>query len=207
MGHRATTICLIIANRANGDASADYKPHMKKLIEYTLILSYVNHLLIMIQRIQTIYLLVVAIIMTIPLYVPIAQLLIPSDASYNFFTYGVVLIGENSVLQAHYWALLIMNIFTIGIPLVNVFLFKKRFLQLRLCIVEIILLIGAIILMWYHINQFANKMNAEILYKFSLILPVICIIFTYLAIKGILKISNCSNLLTDSIIIKIIINQ
>ena len=130
----------------------------------------------MIQRIQTIYLLVVAIIMTIPLYVPIAQLLIPNDASYNFFTYGVVLIGENSVLQAHYWALLIMNIFTIGIPLVNVFLFKKRFLQLRLCIVEIILLIGAIILMWYHIN-----------YKFSLILPVICIIFTYLAIKGILK--------------------
>ena len=36
MGHRATTICLIIANRANGKASADYKPHMKKLIEYTL---------------------------------------------------------------------------------------------------------------------------------------------------------------------------
>ena len=54
----------------------------------------------MIQRIQTIYLLVVAIIMTIPLYVPIAQLFIPNDASYNFFTYGVVLIGENSVLQA-----------------------------------------------------------------------------------------------------------
>gem|GEM_PF-6966620 len=26
----------IIANRATGDASADYKPHMKKLIEYTL---------------------------------------------------------------------------------------------------------------------------------------------------------------------------
>ena len=56
----------------------------------------------MIQRIQTIYLLVVAITMTIPFYVPIAQLLIPNDASYNFFTYGVVLIGENSVLQAHY---------------------------------------------------------------------------------------------------------
>ena len=131
----------------------------------------------MIQRIQTIYLLVVAIIMTIPLYIPIAQLFIPNDASYNFFTYGVVLIGENSVLQAHYWALLIMNIFTIGVPLVNIFLFKKRFL----------LLIGTMILMWYHIHQFANKMNAEILYKFSLILPVICIIFMYLAIRGIFK--------------------
>ena len=38
----------------------------------------------MIQRIQTIYLLVIALIMTIPLYVPIAQLLIPNAASYNF---------------------------------------------------------------------------------------------------------------------------
>lgn len=36
LGHRAATICLIIANRANGDASADYKSRMKKLVEYTL---------------------------------------------------------------------------------------------------------------------------------------------------------------------------
>lgn len=36
MGHRATTICLIIANRATGDASSNYKPYMKKLVEYTL---------------------------------------------------------------------------------------------------------------------------------------------------------------------------
>lgn len=36
MGHHATTICLIIANRATGDASSDYKPYMKKLVEYTL---------------------------------------------------------------------------------------------------------------------------------------------------------------------------
>ena len=42
----------------------------------------------MIQRIQTIYLLVVAIIMTLPLYVPIAQLFIPNDASYNLHHSG-----------------------------------------------------------------------------------------------------------------------
>lgn len=36
LGHQATTICLIIANRATGDASSNYKPHMKKLVEYTL---------------------------------------------------------------------------------------------------------------------------------------------------------------------------
>lgn len=36
MGHHAATICLIIANRATGDASPDYKPYMEKLVNYTL---------------------------------------------------------------------------------------------------------------------------------------------------------------------------
>lgn len=36
LGHHAATICLIIANRITGDASADYHGHMEKLIKYTL---------------------------------------------------------------------------------------------------------------------------------------------------------------------------
>lgn len=37
LGHRSVTMCAIIANRVNKTASADYKPHIKKLIEQTLI--------------------------------------------------------------------------------------------------------------------------------------------------------------------------
>lgn len=36
LGHRATTICLIIANRIQGDSSADYHSRMEQLIRYTL---------------------------------------------------------------------------------------------------------------------------------------------------------------------------
>lgn len=36
LGHHAATICLIIANRMTGDASADYHGYMNKLIKYTL---------------------------------------------------------------------------------------------------------------------------------------------------------------------------
>lgn len=36
LGHHAATICLIIANRITGDASADYHSHMEKLVKYTL---------------------------------------------------------------------------------------------------------------------------------------------------------------------------
>jgi uridine phosphorylase len=36
MGHRAATICLVIANRATGEALPDYKPRMEQLVTYTL---------------------------------------------------------------------------------------------------------------------------------------------------------------------------
>lgn len=36
LGHQATTICLIIANRITGTGSANYQAHMEKLITYTL---------------------------------------------------------------------------------------------------------------------------------------------------------------------------
>lgn len=36
MGHKATTICLVIANRQTGEANPSYQAHMNQLIEYTL---------------------------------------------------------------------------------------------------------------------------------------------------------------------------
>jgi uridine phosphorylase len=32
LGHQALTVCIIIANRINRDASSDYKPVMKRLV-------------------------------------------------------------------------------------------------------------------------------------------------------------------------------
>ncbi|HZJ74679.1 MAG TPA: nucleoside phosphorylase [Perlabentimonas sp.] len=37
LGHKSVTVCAIIANRVNKTASADYKPHIKRLIEQALI--------------------------------------------------------------------------------------------------------------------------------------------------------------------------
>ncbi|WP_294143196.1 DUF4293 domain-containing protein [uncultured Sanguibacteroides sp.] len=139
----------------------------------------------MIQRIQSIYLFVIGILMVLPLCVPIARIVVPNDTNYDFFAYGIVEKSTEVSFVSYYWALLILSLFTILLPLITIFLYKKRFLQLRLCIVEIILLIGSAILMWYHIRQFGS--DATVLYKFSFILPVVCIIFTYMAIRGIVK--------------------
>jgi uridine phosphorylase len=37
LGHKSVTVCAIIANRVNKTASADYKPHISRLIEQTLL--------------------------------------------------------------------------------------------------------------------------------------------------------------------------
>lgn len=36
LGHKAATVCLIIANRVTGEASSDYHPFMKQLVTYVL---------------------------------------------------------------------------------------------------------------------------------------------------------------------------
>ena len=139
----------------------------------------------MIQRIQSVYLFVIGILMVLPLCVPIARVVVPNDTNYDFFAYGIVEKSAETSFVSYYWALFILSLFTILLPLITIFLYKKRFLQVRLCIVEIVLLIGSGILMWYHIRQFGA--DATVLYKFSFILPVVCIIFTDRAIRGIVK--------------------
>lgn len=139
----------------------------------------------MIQRIQTVYLFLIALILIIPFLFPIAQVFIPNDASYNFYAYGVVENGNEFPLIARYWALLILYIGMILLPLINIFFYKKRFLQLRLCIVEIILLLGSLVLMWLFVRHFTNSMGADVIYKVTFVLPLVCVVFAYMAMRGI----------------------
>jgi len=61
------------------------------------------------------------------------------------------------------------------------------FLQLRLCIVNIVLQLGLIVLMWLQVRQRSNELNAEWFADISFIFPLIGVIFTWLAIRGIVK--------------------
>ena len=141
----------------------------------------------MIQRIQSVYLFIVAAVMALPSFIPIARIVTPEKSIFNFYTYGVEQTGTNEALTVYFWPLLVLSILSIGVPLVTIFLYKKQFLQFRLCVVEIVLLLGNLFLMWYHIQQFEGHVQAEVSYKFSFILPVACVILVYLAIRGILK--------------------
>lgn len=141
----------------------------------------------MIQRIQSVYLFIITILMILPPCTPIAQLIVPAGGIFEFYSYGVIQIEGQPALKVYYWTLLSINIIAILIPFITIFLYKRRRWQVRLCLIEIILCLFFFALMWYDLNRFANDAEISIMYKIGFILPVISAILGYLALRGVLK--------------------
>lgn len=141
----------------------------------------------MIQRIQTILLLAVAIISGLLFFTPMFNLIIQDNTTYEFYTSKVVSLAENPALVAYNWMSLTLNVVMTILPLIIIFLYKKRFLQLRLCIVNIILQLGMLILMWLQVSQRAGELQATYQIQLSFCFPIIGIILTWLALRAIIK--------------------
>ena len=90
---------------------------------------------------------------------------------------------------------LILNALITTLAVATIFIHHKKsktvkptlFLQLRLCIVNIVLQLGLIVLMWLQVRQRSNELNAEWFADISFIFPLVGVIFTWLAIRGIVK--------------------
>ncbi len=116
---------------------------------------------------------------------PIAKLIGPGDLNYEYFFYGIVTAGDEGevVISAIPLACLLA-----AIPLMSLttfFLFRNRILQIRLCVFNILLMIGALILTWYYTFQAGKTLNVEALFSFPAIMPLLAAILTYLAFRGI----------------------
>ena len=96
--------------------------------------------------------------------------------------------GEN-VQSTLYMGILLA--LALVLPLTTIFLFKRRMLQFRLGVVEMILLLGAQIVMgiYYFLSYrlFSSfEFHAQSV-KLPLVLPLIAMIFTYLAVRAIFR--------------------
>lgn len=142
----------------------------------------------MIQRIQSLYLFLAAAVATLPFFFPVARFHVANDATYDFFAYGIVETGAAEPVTALYWAQLILFFFLALVPLFTLFCYKKRLLQVRLCLVEFILCAGSLILMWVHIRHFGKTIpGLEITYLLPFVLPLVSLVLTWLALQGIFK--------------------
>lgn len=129
----------------------------------------------MIQRIQTIYLLLVAVCGIVVCCVPPFVLTTAQDAAEQMFM--PVTFGE-------YWALYILPAVYALIALVDIFLFKKRMLQVRICIFNFVLMLGYYALLGMYL-WFAKQHGLEWYLNWTAALPLVSVILTFMAMRRI----------------------
>jgi D-alanyl-lipoteichoic acid acyltransferase DltB (MBOAT superfamily) len=135
----------------------------------------------MIQRIQTVYILLSAILIGLLFSLPFAEIVF-NNQLYLFDIRGIVkndTIQENGLPIALFITLiLLLHVFT-------VFIYKKRRLQIRILIFSILLMLGLFGLFYFFAyNSFDD---AQVSFKIAVAFPLIAIILDYLAIRNIGK--------------------
>lgn len=138
----------------------------------------------MIQRIQTIWLLLAAITISFLLFIPMVTTTV-GNVEYRVLATGLYQkTGEVSKQIEAYLPLLISTIAVAVMCLVNIFNFKNRTTQKRLIIANVLLIIG----LSFWCSQYAKKIPGGLEtanYNVGMFLPVIAILFCILAIRGI----------------------
>ena len=78
-----------------------------------------------------------------------------------------------------------------ALPLVTVFLFRRRLLQIRLCVVEMVLLLGSLVMegVYYFLSWrvFSDLTFHTQGFKPAIVLPLVCLLFAYLAARAIFR--------------------
>lgn len=135
----------------------------------------------MIQRIQSIYLLVVTILSVICMCNPVGSI-IAGTHDISEFSNLCITFADGTKDYAP-WALFAILLVIATLSFVTIFLFKKRMLQIRLTIFSSILIIG------YYITLIAFTLmladGTSFVPSWSICLPVVSIILNWLAIRSI----------------------
>lgn len=138
----------------------------------------------MIQRIQSVYLLLVAVLGCIVATCPLFELFSSEKGVFESYVIGAFQNGENLYGT---WPLMAICVLNILISLLALFMFKNRILQIRLSTFNILLYIGFYCMLAFYVYAEKESFGASFSLKIPFILPLFSIILTFLAIKGIRK--------------------
>ncbi len=133
----------------------------------------------MIQRVQSLFLLIVVLISAILLCVPVYELHDPAPVvpagTMNTFN-----IADNSLLM-------ILNVAIGTLALITIFLYKWRNMQMRMCNIGLLLTCLMIGLLFFVADTMSTNMNQRVQYRYGSYLPLIELVFLFLASRFVKK--------------------
>lgn len=138
----------------------------------------------MIQRIQSVFLLLAAVLMAITYFCPLAGIVV-SESSGLSITFSPSGIGTDFPT----WGVITFTALCTLLPLINIFLYKKRKLQVNIALITILLIVLFYVTSGVYLNAFLGKLDSayNIHMEYGIIFPVIALIFNILAILRIKK--------------------
>lgn len=119
-----------------------------------------NRINMVIQRWQSVLLLITAAVMACFTFCSLGQIQLP-EYTLNFTTFGFCIEGQStdgaaSGYVVYSWPMFIVSLLSALIPLVNIFMFKNLKLQKMLCLIEVLFILAVVgIGCVYGYNSFA----------------------------------------------------
>ena len=148
----------------------------------------------MIQRIQTLYLLLVVALGITLCFVPVVQFVTPEGAevvrAWQLTALGMTetTVTELPAIQLNgLWGLLLASVLIPVLALVDIFLYNKRLLQARLNIFTIMLCLGYYGVLAIYIYLAKMVIDVDVYVMGWACLPLVCLVLTVMATRRILK--------------------
>jgi hypothetical protein len=146
----------------------------------------------MIQRIQSLYLFIVAVGCTLLFFFPMIDYIDPLKGTYKLFAMGITSNNVPGIL--FFWEtfpILLLVIASLILALVTIFFYKRRRFQFRLVSINVLLNIILIALVFFlYNNYFEHHITGSGIsgsYQFGMYIPLISLLFLILASRAIRK--------------------
>jgi len=146
----------------------------------------------MIQRIQTVYLLLIVIISGFIMFTPVADLIShATNLNYLVDFKGISLIKPTgNTLESNTWGLMTITAVVPIIALITIFSYKNRVKQIRLSVINMIFMVGYYLVLLSYLWPACVRLQADWHLHIAAVLPIINLILNFLAIGAIGKDEN-----------------
>lgn len=139
----------------------------------------------MIQRIQSVFLLLVGILMGITIFSPLMILSDGKELLLTLWSFGV---GDIFNIQYPTWGVVTLAVICTVLPIANIFLYKKRKVQMKVGTITSLFILFLYVTIYVYFNAITNKDGLSLVeIQYGAILPFIALILNILAILRIKK--------------------
>lgn len=149
----------------------------------------------MIQRRQTIFMLLTAIIGALLFFTPLVSF--DAESNMRFAVLGMQNpIDALTLSKSYTWPLIALTVLMTVLPIYTILIYKKRKLQVKLCHLNMLLNIAFICMIFLYYTNDIQKVivsvdgcfgQLDVAYLYGMLLPLVNLVLEILAVRGIKK--------------------